>query len=277
MEQINASVIISTYNAPTPLNLCLAGLSRQHVIPTEVMIADDGSGSATKAVIEKWQKKLPIPLFHIWHEDKGNRKSAINNKAVAQSKSEYLMFIDGDAVPNPFWTIDHFKSRKPHLILCGRRVRLDQRISDTLKESDVITGKLDKFFGPVLNSAISGKTKRVSLGLRLPIFLARCFHPRPRKLMGVNFSLYRESFEKVNGYDEEWSHRRQDKDLDLRLKRAGFTFYPLLNRAIVHHIYHDERAPSEAVQQRVREEEQSDRVFCRKGLSRHLLKNDTNR
>jgi len=272
MEQINASVIVSTYNAPTPLNLCLAGLYRQKFMPAEIMVADDGSGSATKAVIEKWKKKFPISLSHIWHEDKGNRKSIINNKAVAHTNSEYLMFIDGDAVPNPFWTMDHFKSRKPDLVLCGRRVKLDQRISGTLTESDIISGKLDKLFGPVLYSAISGETKRVTLGVRLPILLARCFHPHPRKLMGVNFSLYKEDFKKVNGYDEEWSHRRQDKDLDLRLNRAGFQFYPLLNRAIVHHLYHDERAPSEAVQQRVWEEEKSERVFCRKGLSQHFTK-----
>lgn len=272
MEHINAAVIVSTYNAPTHLNLCLTGLFRQHVMPSEIVIADDGSGPETQTVIEKWKRKIPTSLSHIRHEDRGNRKSVINNKAVAQSNCEYLVFIDGDAVPNPCWTSDHFRSRKPGRILCGRRVKLDRKISDALTEADVISGKLDHFFGPVLYSAISGRTKRVTLGMRLPVFLARCLHPRPRKLMGVNFSLFRKDFEKVNGYDEEWSHRRQDKDLDLRLKRAGFKFYPLLNRAIVHHIYHDERAPSKAVQQRVLEEIKSDRVYCRRGLEQHLPK-----
>lgn len=265
------SVIVSTYNAPIPLNLCLAGLYRQQRMPTEIMVADDGSGPETRTVIRKWQKKFPVSVSHIWHEDNGNRKSVINNKAVAHSNSEYLAFIDGDAVPNPYWTTDHLKSRKRNRILCGRRVKLDQKLSDNLTESDIISGKLDIFFGPVLCSAIWGRTRRFTLGIRLPILLARCFHPRPRKLMGVNFSLYKEDFEKVNGYDEEWTHRRQDKDLDLRLNRAGFAFYPLINRAVVHHIFHDERAPSSRVQQRVREEEQSDRVICRKGLSRHRI------
>lgn len=271
MEYITTSVIVSTYNTPPFLNLCLAGLYRQRHMPTEILIADDGSGPETKTVIEKWKQKFPTSLSHIWHKDKGNRKVAINNKAVAHARSEYLIFLDGDVVPNPYWAIDHVKSQKSHRILCGRRVKLDQRISDTLTESDVISGKLDRFLGPVLYSAIFGKTKRVTLGVRLPIFLARCFHPRPRKLMGANFSLYRKDFEKVNGYDEEWN-RREDRFLELRLKRAGFEFYPLLNRAIGHHIYHDKKGPPEAIQQRVREEEKSDRIYCEKGLSQYLSK-----
>jgi glycosyltransferase involved in cell wall biosynthesis len=271
MEPISMSVIVSTYNAPIPLNLCLAGLYRQQCMPAEIMVADDGSGPETNAVLREWQKKFPISLSHIWHEDNGNRKSVVNNKAVARSTTEYLAFIDGDAVPNPHWTMDHFKSKKPNRILCGRRVKLDQTLSGGLTASDILSGRLDRLPGPVLYSAIWGRTERATLGIRLPIFLARCIHPRPRKLMGVNFSLFKKDFEKVNGYDEEWTHRRQDKDLDLRLNRAGFEFYPLINRAIVYHIYHDERVPSRAVQERVREEEQSDRVACRMGLDQHRI------
>lgn len=270
MESIDASVIVSTYNAPTALNLCLAGLYRQCCLPKDVLVADDGSGPETEAVIRKWQKVFPVPLSHIRHGDKGNRKSVINNKAVACSRSGYLIFLDGDAIPSSSWAADHFQSRKPGRILCGRRVKLGPEFSGSLTLDDVAAGKLEIFFGPVLYSAIRGDTQRAALGLRLPVFLARCFHPRPRKLMGVNFSLHKTDFERVNGYDEEWAHRRQDKDLDIRLKRAGFTYYPLLNRAIVHHVFHEERAPSEAVQRRVREEELSDRVVCKEGLRNHM-------
>jgi GT2 family glycosyltransferase len=85
--------------------------------------------------------------------------------------------------------------------------------------------------------------------------------------MGVNFSLSRSAFEAVNGYDEEWNQRRQDRDLDLRLSRAGLRYIPLLNRAIVYHLYHEERQPSQEVEDRVQEESASDRVRCRVGLT----------
>ena len=85
--------------------------------------------------------------------------------------------------------------------------------------------------------------------------------------MGVNVSLSRKAFETVNGYDEEWNQRRQDRDLDLRLSRAGLRYVPLLNHAVVYHLYHEERQPSQEVEARVREESTSDRVRCRVDLT----------
>ncbi|HIY76621.1 MAG TPA: glycosyltransferase, partial [Candidatus Sphingobacterium stercorigallinarum] len=39
----NCSLLISTYNWPEALNLCLKSVMRQSVLPAEVLIADDGS------------------------------------------------------------------------------------------------------------------------------------------------------------------------------------------------------------------------------------------
>jgi glycosyltransferase involved in cell wall biosynthesis len=47
------SIIVSTYNWPEALKLCLLSIRKQTVLPREVIIADDGSGSATKLIIEK--------------------------------------------------------------------------------------------------------------------------------------------------------------------------------------------------------------------------------
>jgi GT2 family glycosyltransferase len=85
--------------------------------------------------------------------------------------------------------------------------------------------------------------------------------------MGVNFSLSRAAFKEVNGYDHEWEAPfREDRDLDLRLNRAGFRCIPLLNRAIVYHLYHGERSPVEEFERRVLEEVASERVRCQVGL-----------
>ncbi len=46
----------------------------QSELPDEVIIADDGSGSETRELIESFQEKFPVPLMHVWHEDKGFRK-----------------------------------------------------------------------------------------------------------------------------------------------------------------------------------------------------------
>ena len=264
---MTAAVTVSTYNDPRGLNLCLTGLARQRVTPKEIVVADDGSTDATRALVESWRARLECPLIHVWHEDQGNRKGAIANKAVLKTNSDQLLFIDGDSIPHSNWVADHLDAAAHGDVRCGRRVKLGPMLSEKVTDEWVTRGRLESCIGPVVRSAIQGDTKRLLLGVRLPYPIARIFHPRPRKLMGVNFSLSRSAFEAVNGYDEEWNQRRQDRDLDLRLSRAGLRYIPLLNRAIVYHLYHEERKPSDEVEARVQEEDASDRVRCRVGLT----------
>ena len=40
---MTVSLIISTYNSPKALDLCLMSVLQQSVLPDEVLIADDGS------------------------------------------------------------------------------------------------------------------------------------------------------------------------------------------------------------------------------------------
>lgn len=263
---MGAAVIISTYNDPRGLDLCLTGLAQQRVMPDEVVVADDGSGDETSALVDSWRPRMHCPFLHEWHVDEGNRKGEITNKAVLRTQAEELLFIDGDSIPHSDWVADHLHAASLGAVRCGRRVKLGPKLSEEVDSDMVSRGKLESLFGPVLKSALRGDSKRFPLGIRLPYPIARVFHPRPRTLMGVNFSVSREAFERVNGYDEEWSHRRQDKDLDLRLARSGSRYIPLLNRAIVYHLYHDAREPSAAVQARVQEEMSSSRVRCTSGL-----------
>ncbi|MCZ6785687.1 MAG: glycosyltransferase [Planctomycetota bacterium] len=240
---MRTSVVVCTYNAPRELDLVLCGLSRQTRPPDEVLIADDGSTDDTAQLVASWQDNVSFPLVHVWHEDRGFRKARVSNEAVRRSKGDHLVFLDGDSIPHRKWMEDHVGAADDDRILCGRRVKLGPRLTSGLARSDVEQGRLEAFFGPVLKSTLAGDTARFVLGIRLPVFLARLFHPRARKLMGVNFSLPRRRFEAVNGYDEDLA-RRLDWDLELRLRRSDFLFYPLLNRAVVYHLHHEPAGPT---------------------------------
>jgi len=109
---LNASVIVTTYNKPKELELVLCGLNLQKQQPIEILIADDGSSSDTKNIIEKWSEKSKASIKHIWHEDKGNQKLVICNRAAKVSKGNYLIFLDGDSIPHNLWVHDHIKSAK---------------------------------------------------------------------------------------------------------------------------------------------------------------------
>lgn len=56
----SVAVVISTYNNPEFLQLCLFSLCNQTCKPDEVVIADDGSTDATRHVVSHFEKRLPI-------------------------------------------------------------------------------------------------------------------------------------------------------------------------------------------------------------------------
>lgn len=263
---MKASVIVTTYNEPDKLALVLAGLARQSRAPDEIIVADDGSGDSTARVIEAFAPPDGCRFERVWHEDRGFRKWAISNEAVRRSRGDWLLFLDGDSIPHRHWVADHLEFTRYGEVLCGRRVKLGPEFSKRVDLAFLRSGALERPFGPVLWNGLFGDNERVALGLRLPTPLVRALHPRPRKLMGVNFSLSRAAFEGVNGYDEAWPGRRGDKDLDLRLARGGWRFAALINRAVVYHLHHLERPNSDAIQSRVAEEERSTRVRCAQGL-----------
>ena len=70
---MTVSLIISTYNWPRALYLCLDSVMQQTVMPSEIIIADDGSGIATRDVVRHFEAVSPVPVRHIWHEDDGFR------------------------------------------------------------------------------------------------------------------------------------------------------------------------------------------------------------
>ena len=55
MPAAKISLIISTYQSPAALEKVLQGVQRQTQHPHEILIADDGSKTPTRDLIESWQ------------------------------------------------------------------------------------------------------------------------------------------------------------------------------------------------------------------------------
>ena len=60
---MTVSLIISTYNWPRALYLCLDSVMQQTAMPTEILIADDGSGISTRDVVRHFQNISPVPAM----------------------------------------------------------------------------------------------------------------------------------------------------------------------------------------------------------------------
>ena len=214
------SVFVVTYNAPEQLDLILCALNRQSRPADEVWVADDGSRDDTRELIESYQPGFASKLGHAWQKDNGRRKARIVNEAVRRSTGDHLLFLDGDTIPHSKWVADHELAADDEHVLCGRRVKLGPKISKRIDREWVESGRLERWFGPVMLSALTRETQRHLLGLRVHPKLARLLHPRPRRLMGVNYSLPRKVFERVNGYNEE-INRREDFELEMPAQARG--------------------------------------------------------
>ena len=232
----NCSLIAPTYNWTDALELLLISVLRQTVLPNEVIIADDGSRDETKKMIEKFQEKFPIPLVHVWHEDNKNQKPKIMNKAIAASKNEYIIEIDGDIIMNRNFIEDHLKFAEKGMYLFGSRVNIQEK-----KLSKIFRNKKVSF-----NFFSIGIKKRFRT-LHLPLLMkfAKIVDRRSSKLRGCNMSFWKEDFIKVNGFNEDlqgWG--LDDSELIERFHNINLRGKRLKFAGIAYHIYHKEQDKS---------------------------------
>jgi glycosyltransferase involved in cell wall biosynthesis len=233
-SSISCSLVTPTYNWPEALELLLLSAINQSVPPNEIIIADDGSTSETKELIETYKEKSPIPIIHIWHEDNKNQKPKIMNKAIAASKYDYIVEIDGDIIMHKDFIKDHLSSAEDNTYLYGSRVNIQKDHLETLFEEKKI----------VFNFFSKGIKKR-GRTIRLPIF-SNIYKPenvRSPKLRGCNMSFWKKDFIAVNGFNEElvgWGI--DDSEMIQRLHNIGIQGKRLKFKGIVYHIYHKEQS-----------------------------------
>jgi glycosyltransferase involved in cell wall biosynthesis len=230
MQQIKCSLIISTYNWPQALNLCLQSVAAQKHLPDEVIIADDGSREETKELIDQFKSAFPVPLLHVWHEDKGFRKTIILNKAVHQSSFEYIIQVDGDVILDKHFIGDHLSSAEPATFIRGTRAMLTEE-----KTSEILVS------GEIKLSPFSNGVKHRNNALRL--FALRALGSRKKwssnSVRGSNLSFWKADFIRVNGYNNDlsgWGH--EDEELAARFINAGIIKKIVKLCAVQYHLYH---------------------------------------
>jgi glycosyltransferase involved in cell wall biosynthesis len=233
---VRLSVIVTTYNNPRALSLVLAGLSRQTVNDFEILIADDGSGPETKAVIDEFAADAQFHVRHIWHPDEGFRKCTILNKAILAAAGSYLIFFDGDCVPAPSNVAAHVHAAARHRYLAGGKVELSQRWSEQLTVESVRRGDFER-----RSMWWSGVKKRRRLIInRLP-GIRTLFDrnvKRPPGWRGENSSTFTEYVHRVGGFDERFTYGFEDADFGHRLEAAGVIGKSLRYTAPVFHLAH---------------------------------------
>lgn len=87
------SVVIPVYNVERYLETCLESIRRQTCTEFEVILVDDGSQDNSGAICDAWAQQ--DCRFRVVHQS-NQGVSAARNRGFAESRGEYLLFLDPD-------------------------------------------------------------------------------------------------------------------------------------------------------------------------------------
>jgi len=265
-NKIKTSLIITTYNWKEALKLTLESVVKQTILPDEVIIADDGSLDDTKDMIEELKKSSDFPIIHSWQEDKGFRAAKSRNLAIAKSKYNYLIFVDGDIILHRKFIEDHILFAKKGLFLQGSRVLLNSASSEK-----IINEKA--FIRP---NIFSRKFKNKINYFYSPFVAKFFFNTKTNSHNGIrscNFSIYKEDLIRVNGFNEDFiGWGREDSEFVERLYNSGVQRRNLKFRAVQYHLFHKEGKTSNKNDSILENAIKKKLTWCENGIDKHLTK-----
>jgi glycosyltransferase involved in cell wall biosynthesis len=215
------SVIVTTYNREDALAAVLRSLARQSDSDFEVVVADDGSGPATAALVEASKAAVGHRLVHVWHDDKGFRAGEIRNRAILAARGEYCIFLDGDCIVRPDFVASHRALARPGAFVTGNRVLLSRELT-----AEVLRDKLmpeDWGFADWIAQRLKGGVNRLSALLTLPFGPLRYLRRKAwRGARSCNLAIWRRDLDTVDGFDADYSGwGKEDSDIIVRLLHAG--------------------------------------------------------
>jgi len=226
------SLIIATYNWPQALLRCLESVSRQKVLPDEVIIADDGSGPETRKLIEQVKADFPVPLIHVWHEDLGFRKSEVLNMAVKASSGEYMIQVDGDVILHRYFISDHLKAAEHGAFVRGSRARLTPEVTAEILNDP--RKRLHLYSKGIISKLNAAHLPQLS-------FLAHRKKMSSQSVRGSNLAFWKQDFILINGYNNDlqgWGH--EDEELAARFINNGIIKKIVKLSAVQFHLHHQE-------------------------------------
>lgn len=240
MLSATISVIITTYNRPDALSAVVEALFAQDDSDFELIIADDGSGHNTQQAVAALQARAPVPLRHVWQEDLGFRAARARNLGTLDAKGNYIIFLDGDCVPQRHFISQHRKLAQAGYLVQGSRILLSESATARVLSQHLDLQTLSA--GAKLAWRRSGDLNKVMpLLLTLPDVGRTSKRFTWRRIKSCNLAVWRSDLDKVNGFDESflgWGH--EDADLVLRLYHAGVMRKDGAYATEVFHLWHRE-------------------------------------
>lgn len=232
------SVVITTYNRSDALLAVLRALSQQTDLEFEVIVADDGSQLQHQQSLCNSKEVKKLRVLHIWHPDEGFTAAKIRNRGVAAAQGNYIVFLDGDCVPERDFVFRHKQLAQVHMFVNGSRVMLSPDLTQkVVSGTEDITGRNGIYW---IKQRLLGHASKLSQLLRLPDSERRQVPFFSWKgIRSCNMGVWRSDLEAVNGFDESfvgWGH--EDADFVLRLHNHGVVRKNGYCATEVYHLWH---------------------------------------
>lgn len=274
---MTTAFVVLTYNRSDALLAVLRGLAPQCGPGHVVVIADDGSRPEHVQALRAGLPRFACPVRHVWQADVGFTAARSRNLGAAQARADYIVFMDGDCVPNPRFVEQHERLAAPGHFVNGSRVLLSSRLTREVVDGRMDLSKLDG--ADWLRLRLAGDVNKLTHLLHWPQAPFRVEQRfRWKGIRSCNFGVSWGDFEAVNGFDEVysgWGH--EDADLVLRLHHHGSRRKNGFLGTEVYHLWHQEhsRAGEAANRQRVLARMKSGIIRAEAGLAEALHTTET--
>jgi glycosyltransferase involved in cell wall biosynthesis len=263
---VRLALVVTTYERPDALSAVLDSVARQRAAPDEIVIADDGSGPATRELISSFAKRSPVPARTLAQPHEGFRLARLRNLAISATTADYLVFIDGDMLLHEAFVADHRRQARPRHYTQGVRVLADASLTARLlADPRMAVGVTTPGLG-LLRRAYLLRSRRLASALR---------HAANRliAIKGCNQGFWRDDLLRVNGFNEAiegWGP--EDKELCARLDHAGIERQSLLFGGVAVHLHHPpaSRAALPDNLAVLEETRRTGRSWCDRGVDAHL-------
>ncbi|MBI4374667.1 MAG: glycosyltransferase [Deltaproteobacteria bacterium] len=206
------SIGLITYNRTPAISRCLESLTKQASIPDQVVIVDSSDNDETRMVAGRFRQELNI--LYLKQKERTIMPVA-RNICVNNATSQYIAFIDDDAVAKQKWTetiVSAFLDNKNLGGITGPTINTTPDLKPLEK---IITDAKNRNYILPWGEVRSDARRWVPLQ---PVFCTA--------MQGGNMSYPVALLREVGGFDEQYFNPsfREESDLQMRIIRKGFKF-----------------------------------------------------
>ncbi|NQS97127.1 MAG: glycosyltransferase [candidate division Zixibacteria bacterium] len=229
------SLIVSTYNRADITRAFLRNIVMNHQRELyEIVFTDDGSEEDIITAINNFKTQLTIPCRIVIQRHKGYRLARVRNNGVRHSSGDYLCFLDQDLIPSKDYFLYIKRYARPNRFLITRPI-----YTDSEQKAMIVEGAGDDYLSDIHKSHRERLRKLALKDLFYHIGKHLGIGDRRPKLQGGAFSLFKNKFELVNGFDENFSGwGLEDDDLGRRLYLVKVFGFNISHRAWTYHLWH---------------------------------------